>query len=107
MEYFNSDKSTDDMVMFNILEGIDFYSGTERKKMLYVPKGDGSMLWGNTWKGFLKRNPETGEKIFRPKDPQNPTRYLTKVKAENPELKQVFEEYSKKYFDKSKHLKKE
>ena len=28
--FFNSDKETDDMVMFNILEGIDFYSGTER-----------------------------------------------------------------------------
>jgi len=99
MEYFNSDKLTDDMVMFNVLEGIDFYSGTERKNMLKVVKGNGSMLWGNTWKGFLKRDKITGEKIFRPVDPQNHKRYLTKVKAENPQLKQVFEEYSKKYFN--------
>ena len=99
MEYFNSDKYTDDLVMYNVLEGIDFYCGTERKKMLCVSKGNGYMLWGNTWKVFLKRHPETGEKIFRPTDPQNPKRYLTKVKAENPELKQVFDEYSKKYFN--------
>ena len=99
MEYFNSDKLTDDMVMFNVLEGIDFYSGTERKKMLKVKKGDGSMLWGNTWKGFLKRDKKTGEKIYRARDPNNNKRYLTKVKAENPELQQVFAEYSKKYFD--------
>tara|TARA_Y100000361_G_C11096562_1_gene309421 strand:- start:92 stop:643 length:552 start_codon:yes stop_codon:yes gene_type:complete len=99
MEYFNSDKETDDYVMFNVLEGLEFYSGTERRTMLNVGKGDGSMLWGNTWKGFLKRCKETGEKIYRPKDPKNPSRYLTKIKYENPELEQVFNEYSKKYFD--------
>ena len=94
--FFNSDKETDDMVMFNILEGIDFYSGTERRNMLKVPKGDGSMLWGNTWKGFLAwRN---GEKIYRTPDPNHKGRYLTKVKAENPQLQEVFYEYSNKYF---------
>tara|TARA_R110001592_G_scaffold233421_1_gene491029 strand:+ start:46 stop:588 length:543 start_codon:yes stop_codon:yes gene_type:complete len=94
--FFNSDKETDDMVMFNILEGIDYYSGTERRNMLKVPKGDGSMLWGNTWKGFLAwRN---GEKILRTPDPNHKGRYLTKVKAENPHLQEVFYEYSNKYF---------
>ena len=69
MSIFVGDKETDSLVMFSILEGIEFYCGTERRKMLKVKKGDGSMLWGNTWKGFLKRDKETNEKIFRPKDP--------------------------------------
>ena len=96
MSFFTSDKFTDDMVMFNILEGIDFYSGTERKTMLKVAKGNGSMLWGNTWKGFLAWR--DGEKIYRKKDPKCKGKYLTKVKAENPELEQVFSEYADKYF---------
>ena len=97
MTFFNSDKETDQMIMFNILEGIDFYSGTERRTMLKVKKGDGSMLWGNTWKGYLKRD-EKGNKVFRPRDPQNPNRFLTKVKYQNPELDSIFKEYTNKYF---------
>jgi hypothetical protein len=94
--FFTNDKETDNMIMYNYLEGIEFYSGTERKNMLKVKKGDGSMLWGNTWKGHLAwRN---GEQIFRKRDPNNPKRYLTKVKAENPELEEIFKEYSNMYF---------
>ena len=96
MTFFNSDKMTDDMVMFNILEGVNFYSGTERKTMLKVAKGNGSMLFGNTWKGHLAyRN---GIQIFREKDPKHDKRYLTKVKAENPHLEEIFTEYANKYF---------
>ena len=97
--FFTGDKITDDMIMFNYLEGIQFYSGTERKNMLKVKNGDGSMLWGNTWKGHLAwRN---GKQIFRERDPDYPNKklYLTKVKAENPELKGIFEEYANRYFD--------
>ena len=98
MSFFIGDKNFDDAVMYNILEGIDFYSGTERKKMLKVSdKVGGSMLYGNTWKGFLKRDSE-GNKIYRPRDPNWPCRYLTKVKSENPELAGIFKEYADKYF---------
>ena len=94
--YFTGDRETDNMIMFNYLEGVDFYSGTERRKMLKVKKGNGSMLWGNTWKGHLAwRN---GEQIFRKRDPENPRFYLTKVKAENPQLKEIFDEFSNLYF---------
>ena len=85
------------MVMFNILECVDFYSGTERKKMLKVSKGNGSMLFGNTWKGFLKYEKD-GTKVLRAKDPNENGKYLTKVKAENPELEPIFREYANKYF---------
>ena len=64
MEYFNSDKSTDDMVMFNILEGIDFYSGTERKRMLITPRGTGSMLYGYTWRGYLSPTKNRTKSIY-------------------------------------------
>ena len=97
MKYFVDDKYVDDYIMFSILEEIEFYSGTERKKMLKVKKGNGSMLYGNTWKGFLKYDTNK-KKILRAIDPQTPNRYLTKVKAENPELEEIFREYSKKYF---------
>jgi hypothetical protein len=98
MNFFIHDKYLDDVVMFQLLELIDFYSGSERKKMLKVPKGDGSMLYGNTWKGFLKYNKETGEKIFKTPDPHKKGLYLTKVKAEHPELEEIFQEYADKYF---------
>ena len=39
-----------------------------------------------------------GEKIYRTPDPYHKGRYLNKVKAENPQLQEVFYEYSNKYF---------
>ena len=95
--FFTGDKIYDDMIMFNYLEGIEFYSGTERKNMLKVGKGDGSMLWGNTWKGHLAWR--DGKQIFRKRDPDEPDKklYLTKVKAENPELKEIFKLIQKQY----------
>ena len=94
--FFNSDKMTDDMVMFNILEGIEFYSGTERKTMLKVDKGNGSMLWGTTWRGHLTfRN---GEQILRERDP-NSNLYYTKVRSDNPHLGEIFTEYAEKYLN--------
>jgi hypothetical protein len=98
MSFFIGEKYFDDAVMYNILEGINFYSGTERKKMLKVSdKVGGSMLYGNTWKGFLKRDSE-GNKVYRPRDPASPCKYLTKVKSENPELADIFKEYANLYF---------
>ena len=52
--YFTGDWEQDSAIMYDILEQIEFYSGTERKNMIYVPqKIGGSMLYGVTWKKYL------------------------------------------------------
>ena len=53
MKYFTGDWFADNYIMTDILSQVDYYSGTERKKILKTPKGTGSMLYGVTWRGYL------------------------------------------------------
>jgi len=64
--YFTGDWNADCGILYDMLEGIEFYSGSERKRMLkHSSKADmGSCLYGCTWKGYLKKDKVTGEKIY-------------------------------------------
>ena len=86
--YFTGEWFADNAIMTTILDEIDFYSGTERKKMLKVsPKEGGSMLFGTTWRSYLSPtknrtyDPETGK-------------YRTKVFDDYPELRDIFKEFA-------------
>lgn len=93
MKYFIDDWHSDCLILESILEGIDYYSGSERQKMSRKGK---SMLYGVTWKGFLKYNTE-GNKVFREKDTKTGL-YFTKCRSKYPELGKVFKEFAKLYF---------
>lgn len=85
---FNGDYLGDCLIMLDILNNIDFYSGTERKKMLKVPKKEGgSMLYGTTWRGYLSPTKT------RTKD-ETTGLYKTKVYDDYPYLKEIFEEFA-------------
>ena len=97
--YFNGeDIDGDCCILESILDEIKFYSGTERKKMLNVPPSQGgSMLYGLTWRAFLKRDKITGQIITRRKDPITGL-YFTKIMNDYPELEDVFREFRDLYF---------
>lgn len=92
MNYFINDWDSDCSIMYDILETINFYSGSERNKMLYVsPKTGGSMLFGTTWKSYISENQ------LREFDPDTGL-YKTKIYSEHPDLLDVFEEFANLYF---------
>jgi hypothetical protein len=94
---FTGDWYSDSAIMIDILDQVKFYSGTERKKMLYTKSANsGSMLYGTTWKGHLSFDKD-GNQIYREKDKETGL-YKTKVYSEYPELKEIFKEYSKYHF---------
>ena len=92
MKYFTNDWDSDCAIMFDLLESIQFYSGSERNRMLYVsPKIGGSMLYGTTWKSYMSADQ------MREYDEESGL-YKTKIYRDNPELKEVFKEYASLYF---------
>lgn len=96
---FHGDWDLDCSIMYCFLEGVEFYNGNESRKMNNkrgVPNG--RMLYGNTWKMFLMYDKITGEKIYRPPLPDNPSMGATKVKLLNPILEEVFSEFQELYF---------
>ena len=98
MTYFVGDFNTDCGLMFSFLEEVYFYSGTERQNMIRHRNDNtkGSMNYGYTWKGYLKRD-ENGNKIFRTPSPYKGL-YKTKVMDDYPELEFIFKEFQEKYF---------
>lgn len=98
MEFFTGDWENDLYILYCYIDGLDFYAGTESKKMNKSnSKESGRMLYGSTWKTYLTKDKD-GNKIFRPKDPNNPKLALTKVKYQNPILEFVFKEFANLYF---------
>jgi hypothetical protein len=88
MNYFTGDWFQDNLIMTDILDQIDFYSGSERKRMLRVPfKIGGSMLYGTTWKSYLSPTKK------RTKDEETGL-YKTKIYDLYPELKNIFKEFA-------------
>jgi len=90
-KYFTGIWEADNVIMTQFLEDVDFYSGSERVKMLKVKKGNGSMLYGTTWKSYLApgRNREYDEATGMSK---------TKVYSEYPQLKEIFKEFANIWF---------
>jgi hypothetical protein len=96
MTFFTGDWFSDNFIMNDILEQIQFYSGGESTPLqLNKSKGSGRMLYGYTFKGFLKWNGE--DKIFRTESPYKGL-YKTKVMDLHPELAEVFKEFANIYF---------
>ena len=93
MKYFTGNEMDDSAMMLSILSNIQIKSATDRKKMC---SQGGSALFGNTWRGFHKY--KDGVKILRPRDPNKKGRFLTKLKVEEPELEEVFNEYKNRWF---------
>ncbi len=96
---FVGEIKTDCKTLVNILDKIDFYRGTERRTKQFsnaiCKKGGGSMLYGTTWRGFLKYN-ENGEKVYRTKaDIEG--RYKTKCMDLYPELQDIFKRFTQLY----------
>ena len=92
MSLFTGDWKKDQDIMVKELDKIDFYSGTERRKMLKVPrKVGGSMLYGLTWRSWLS---PTKTRTY---DPITGL-YFTKVVDDHPELKDVFKDFASHHF---------
>ena len=95
--YFTGYWFEDNYIMHDILSQVEFYSGTERKKMLKTPKGTGSMLYGVTWRGYLSPTKNRTLSIYE-------GLYNTKVKDLYPELEEIFKEFASLYFPDFKYL---
>jgi len=91
MNYFTGEWYADNAIMTSILDSVEFYSGTERKKMLKTPKGTGSMLYGYTWRGYL--SPLKNRTLSKYKG-----LYQTKVKDLYPQLDDIFTEFAMHHF---------
>ena len=96
--YFTGVFDADCGILYEILENIYFYSGSERQRMIHHRNDGsmGSMLYGYTWKGYLKRAPD-GSLVYRTKAPY-PGLYKTKCMDDYPELEYVFKEFQELYF---------
>ena len=99
MEYFTGDWENDLYILYAYIDCLDFYTGTESKKMNKdtSKKNSGRMLYGSTWKRYLTKDKD-GNKIYRPPDPNNPKLALTKVKYQHPILEYVFKEFANLHF---------
>ena len=92
MNYFTGDWLSDNAIMFDFLEDVHFYSGSERRRMLSVSeKVGGSMLYGLTWKGYLSKTKN------RTIDPSTGL-YKTKVMDDYPKLAEIFKEFAELHF---------
>ena len=97
MIYFTGEWYSDSAIMTGFLEEVEFYSGTERKKMLNVSKKiGGSMLYGTTWRSYLTKT-RTRTKC------EETGLYKTKVYDEHPELKGIFKEFATLHFPNFKY----
>lgn len=97
MTFFTGDLLADNYIMTDILDQIEFYSGSESTPLQASKqrRDCGRMLYGFTFKGFLKWDGET--KIYRTQSPYKGL-YNTKVRDLHPELQEVFKEYANYYF---------
>lgn len=92
MSRFTGDWYADNSIMLEFLEDVEYYSGTERRRMLNVnSKTGGSMLYGTTWKSYLTKTRN------RTKDLETGL-YKTKVYDEYPDLKNIFKEFASLHF---------
>ena len=97
LKYFTGDIDADGYILHDILSQLTYKSGTDRYNLCRTTKGNGSILYGNTWRAFLKYN-ENGEQVLRPPDPTHFGRYLSKAQQQYPELMDIAKEYRDLYF---------
>ena len=92
MKFFIGEWFADNAIMRSYLDEVQFYSGTERRKMLNVPPSQGgSMLYGLTWRGYLApgrtRTPSAYPKLYK-----------TKVMDDYPKFEEIFKEFGELHF---------
>ena len=97
MNYFTGDLDSDCFIMLDMISQIEYKSGCDRYKLCKTKKGDGSILYGNTWRAFLKYD-EKGNKVYRPRDPNDTTKFLSKAQELYPELLFAFQEFRDYHF---------
>ena len=97
---FTGDINSDCCILQDYLDEIEYYSGTERRtgqfKEVQHQKGGGSMLYGLTWKGYLKKDKQ-GNHIYRTQDPKTKL-YFTKCRDMYPHLDKIFKEFGSLHF---------
>ena len=102
---FNKAKFIEDCeILKQALDKIKFYRGTERRTGAFKhakcnDKDGGSMLFGTTWKGFLKYDKDIdGNKIMVKRTPSDVKGlYYTKCRDLYPELGLVLQDFADKY----------
>ena len=77
-------------VMEKIISKIEYLHS--RPKMAYCSKGNGTALYGDTWKSHA------GAHFVRQPHPTKKGRWITELKRKNPHLMPIFVEFGKKYF---------
>ena len=97
MKWFNGDLDGDCFIMHDMISRVEYKSGCDRYKLCKTKKGDGSILYGNTWRAFLKYD-EKGNKVYRPRDPKDPKKFLSKAQELYPELLFAFQEFRDYHF---------
>lgn len=95
MDLFSGNYMEDLKIMEQRIGKLKFQTSSNRMKLLNVPPSKGgSMLWGSTFRQHPKHY-----KHLRPPDPDTGGRLnMTKVKEENPDLKELFIGFRDWYF---------
>ena len=93
MDLFTGIYRDDLKIMEERIGRLKFQTSTNRKKLLSVPESQGgSMLWGSTFRQhpahYKQRKP----------DPDSPGKNMTKVKEEEPDLREYFIGFRDWYF---------
>ena len=101
MKYFINDWENDCFILQSYLDQVEFYSGSDRRRNQFAKvkhtKGTGSMLYGSTWKSFLKYNINK-EKVYRTPSKVFKGQWNTKCVDMYPELDLIFREFGELYF---------
>ena len=97
MNYFIGEIDADCYILEEILSTIEYKSGSNRYKLCKTKKGNGSILYGNTWRSYLKKDKD-GKNIVRSKDPNQNGKYLSKAQEVYPDLIDVMSEFRDLYF---------
>ena len=94
MDLYTGEYQLDLKIMRERISKLEFQTSTNRKKLLAVPPSQGgSMLWGSTFRQHPKHYKQ------RSADPDTNNRLnMTKIKEENPDLKQYFNDFKDLYF---------
>ena len=94
MSIFTNNYEDDLHILEERISKLKFQTSTNRRKLLSIPESQGgSMLWGSTFRQHPKHYPKQ-----RSPDPDCIGKNMTKVKEENPDLKEYFNQFRNLYF---------
>jgi len=94
MDLFNGNYKEDLKILEERISKLEFQTSTNRRKLLSIPNSvGGSMLWGSTFRQHPKHYKQ------RKPDPDTNNRLnMTKIKEENPDLRDYFIGFRDWYF---------